>query len=416
MKVAIEDLSSVKKKVVVNMPKEDVEKGLKEELLKIAKVAQIKGFRKGKAPFAMVEKVYMPDAMERYADKAVKESLRSIVLEHNFDIATTPVLENQRFDDDGFIFEVTIELHPKVELKKYKGLTFKKDKAEVTEEMVNNKIDEIRQKHKEYVERGENEACEDGDLVETLILKYVVNGEEKATNFHENIDLSKAEIYPEIREALVGSKVGEKKEVTMKMSDEKDARDVYIELEVKGIKRPKFPSDEELALKVKKATFEELKNDIKLEIEREKQFEVEKKFRDDMFKLLFDENPFEVPPSSIENLAIKMAEDLYANYKRYGMDPDKMMIDWNGVVEKYKGEAERHLKQQYLIKAIKDKENIDVSEEELENKLSELFGNVPEQEKAKFFQNTNIRNSLYLDMVTKKVIDFIVSENTVVEG
>ncbi|GAB4436603.1 MAG: trigger factor [bacterium] len=420
MKVDIQDLSSVKKKVSVTLPKEKVEEGLKNELLKIAKVAQIKGFRKGKAPFAMVEKFYMPEAMERYAERAIKESLKNIVEEHNFDLATTPVLESQNFNEDGLAFDLSLELHPKIELKNYKGLTFKKKRVEVTDDEVAKQIEEYKDKQKELVEKGSDAVCEDGDYVETFILKYLVNGELQAENFHENIDLSKKEVYPEIRSALIGSKVGDKREITVKIEaqqegDKKSESEMYVELEVKGIKKYQFPSDEKLLEVMKVATLEELKEKIKSNILKKKQSEAERDFRRDVFDLLAKENPFEVPPTSIDNLAIKMAEDMYSTYTRYGVNPEEIGFNWDKVVEDFHPEAERSLKQQYLIKTIKEAENIDVTEEEVDSKLEELFGNVPDKEKIKYFQNNNLRNNLYFDMISKKVFDFIVEQNTVVE-
>ncbi len=420
MKVNIEDLSTVKKRVTVTLSKEKVDEELKNELLKIAKVAQIKGFRKGKAPFAMVEKVYMPEAMERFADRAIRESLKTVVDENNLNLAVSPVVESQNFGDEGFVFNATLEIHPRVELKKYKGLTFKKGKVNVTDEEIAEKIEELRKRLGELKDRESGEHCEDGDIVEILVQKYEVDGKEMGSNFHESIDLSKKEIFPEIREALIGSKVGEIKEIKIKypedINDENLAsKEGFVSFEVKGIKRHVYPSDEVLAEKNGVNSIDELKDKIKSELISGKQAEVDRNFRKEVFRILAEENSFEVPPTSIDELAYKMAEDLYNTYKRYGMDPDKLGLDWANIIENYKGEAERSLKQQYLIKAIKEAENLDVSEEEVEEKLEQLFGNIPDAEKIKYFQNSNIRNNLYVDMVSKKVFDFIVSQNNVVE-
>lgn len=420
MKVDIEDLSSVKKKLVVTFPKEEVEKGIKNELMNIGKVAQIRGFRKGKAPFSLVEKTYMPEAMERYADKTIRESLKNIVDEKKLNLANSPVIEKQDFLEDGFSFHAVVELHPEVNLNKYQGLTFKKQKMEVTEEQVSAKIEEFRKNGVTLEDKENGSVCEDGDIAKVEIFKFEVDGKEIGSNFHEDIDLSKKEIFPEIREALVGAKVGEKKEIKIKyaddLPDEKLAgKEGYVSFEVKGLKKYVYPTDDQLLEKMGVGSMDDLKEKVKKDLMASLKSEAERKFREDVFKKLSEENPFEVPPTSIDELAYKMAEDLYNSYKRYGLDPDKLSLDWNNVVENYKIQAERNLKQQYIMKAIKEKENIDVTEEELEQKLEELFGNIPEKEKIKFYQNNNLRTNLYVDMISKKVFDFILSQNTVEE-
>lgn len=420
MKVDIQDVNSVTKNVTVTFPKNDVENGLKAELQKIAKVAQVKGFRKGKAPFSMVEKLYMPEAMERYADKVIKESLKSIVEENNFDLATTPLLKDQKFSEDGFLFDVMLELHPKVELKNYKGLTFYKKKVNVTDEDVDAEVKILTNKYVEYVDKGEDAVCEDKDVVDVFINSFSVNGEEKGANFHETIDLSKGETFSEIKAALIGSKVGEKKEVVIKYPEDLQDKNLaskegFVSLEVKGIKKPVYPSNEELAEKEGFKTFEDLTNSIKEKINSRKTKDIERDFKTEVFSILAKENPFEVPASLVNNLAIKMAEDLYNTYKRYVLDPEQLNFDWNVVVEKYIPEAENSLKQQYLIRAIREAENIDVTEEEVEEKLAELLQGFPDMEKVKYLNNHKLRESFSLDLLNKKVFDFILSQNSVVE-
>jgi len=420
MKVDIKDVNSVTKNVIVTFPKDEVENGLKSELQKIAKVAQIKGFRKGKAPFAMVEKYYMPEAMERYADKAIKESLKNIVEENKLDLAVTPILKDQKFTDDGFMFDVMVELHPTVELKNYKGLTFNKKKVVVTDEEINAQIDTIRKKYIDYVDKGNDAVCEDGDLVNTLIISYSIDGEEKGQNFHENIDLSRPTIFPELRAALVGSKIGEQKEVVIKYPQDIGDKDLAskegrILLEVKKIEKQVLPADEELAEKEKFENFEQLKNNVREKLIETKLKDYEKEFRTEVFKILAKENPFDVPASLVNDLAVKMAEDLYNSYKRFGLDPEKLNFDWNAVIDRYLPEAEMSLKQQYLTKAIKEAENIDVTEEELEETLGKVLNSIPDKEKFKYLQNQRVRDSFYLDMLNKKVFEFILSQNTVVE-
>lgn len=421
MKVQIEDLSSVKKKITVNFPKEKVDEELKKELLKIQKTAEIKGFRKGKAPYSIVEKIYMPEAMRRYSERIIKDSLQSITTEHNLDIATRPIVEKEDFTDEGFEYHAIVEVHPKVELKNYKGLTFKKKKVEITEEMIDAKIEEMRESRVKTTPLPEGEKSDIDCFVTFDVLEYKLNGEDKGSFQNENVDLRKEGIFKEIKDALTNVSVGEIKEFSFTYPEDMDDENLKgkkadLKIMIKNIKKRIYLNNEELAKELGYNSLADMREAFRKQLETKLTKESEEEFKISIFNKLAEENPFEVPEGMIEELAIKMLEDFIRNLERSGLNPEKLQLDWKNMYELNKKQAEIILKRHYIMKAIKDLENIDVSEEEINSRVGELIEKAQDREKASvYFENPKVRNNIYMDIFESKVIDFLKNNNQIVE-
>jgi trigger factor len=424
VKVNIEDVTTVKKKIIVNFPKESVDEEIKKELLKIQKTAEIKGFRKGKAPYSIVEKIYMPEAMRRYSERIIKESLENITTENKLDIATRPIIEKEDFTESGFEYHAIIEVHPKVELSNYKNLNIKKQRLNITDEMIEKNISELKEKNYNTEEVGEGVKSDQNSIVTFDVIEYKLDGEYIGKFDNETVDLTKETIFSELKNALLGCSIGEIKEVFFTypedMEDEKlRGKKAELKIMIKKISKKVFPDENELA---KKMNFEDifaLKESIKKNIETKLSKEIEDKFRVDLFNKIAEENPFDVPEGMIDELAIKMLEDFMRNLERAGLDPSKMNLDWKNMYEANKKSAEHILKRHYILKALKEKENLEVTEEELENRISEIIENSQDKERASaYLANPNVRRNIYMEMLENKVVEFLINNNQIeiVEG
>ncbi len=419
MKVNIEDVTTVKKKVIVNFPKEAVDEELRKELLKIQKTAEIKGFRKGKAPYSIVEKIYMPEAMRRYAERIIKESLQNITTENQLDIATRPIIEKEDFTESGFEYHAIIEVHPKVELNKYKDLTIKKQKVNVTEEMIDNALKELREKNYHVEDIAEGEKSKENSIVTFDVIEYKLDGEYIGKFDNEVVDLTKATIFSDLKNALIGCGVGEIKDVVFTypedMEDEKlRGKKAELKIIIKKISKKVYPDDNELAKIMNFENILALKEDIRKNIENKLSGEVEDKFRVELFNKLAQENPFEVPESMVDEMAIKMLEDFMRNLEKAGIDPSNMNLDWKNMFEVNKRSAEHVLKRHYILKALKEKENLEVTEEELDKRISEIIEKSQDKEKASaYLTNPNVRRNIYMDMLENKVVEFLIANNQI---
>lgn len=421
MNTEIIDLSSVKKKIIVKFDKDEVEPEIKNELKTISKTAKIKGFRQGKAPFHLIEKIYTPAAKNNYAEKVVRESLLKIVEEKKFQIASRPIIEREAFEDGGFTYEATIEVHPEVSLTKYKNLEFKKNKVTATEEEVLTKIESLRNKHIAYEELPEGEEAKEDHVVSFDVLKYTLEGEDLGTFINQQIDLSKETVFSEIKSAILGLKKDDEKEFSFSypqdIDDEKlRGKKANLKIKIKSLKKKIYPNDDELAKKEGKEDYLSLKKEISDKIIEEKQTREEESFKKMVYSKIYQENPFEIPEGLKNEVALDMLQSFVKNLEQSGIDVKKLNLEWEKMYENYKIMAEDFLKRQYIIKAIKKQENIDISDEELDKIAREKAEKSSNKENfLNYFNTPEGRRTLYLTELENKIYKFILDNNKIVE-
>lgn len=421
MDVRIEDVSSVKKRVQVTIPKERVEEGVRHELAKLQKTAKLKGFRPGKAPMQLVEKLYRGDAYRNFADNAVKISLAEIVRENDYDVASRPTVEKEEFPEGNFTYDAVIELHPDVKLGNYKGLTVCRKKVEVSGDELDERVEAMRQRFATYEDRAEGDAVVDGDLVRMDILSNKLGGQDVGTNEGQFVDLSRPTIYPAVREALVGARIGDERDVTIEYPDDVErpemrGKKTEMRIRVMGIRKKLMPDLAETAAKMGLASADELTEKVRDEIVQGKTRQGEEQFRTDLFKLIADENPFDVPDGVREDVALRMMEEFVKNVQRSGVDIDKAGFDWKVMFENYKQNAESLLKRQYIVRALEKHEGLTVTDDELRERIMSMVAGVADPDNAaKYLDDENLRRNVAMEMKELKAVEYLVANNTVVE-
>lgn len=421
MNVEIVDLSSVKKRIIVKFEKEEVEPEIKKELKEIAKTAKLKGFRQGKAPFHLIEKLYTNEAQSRYAESIIKATLSKIMEENNLEIATRPIIEKEEFENNGFLYEALIEIHPSVELKSYKNLELKKDKIIATEEEILKRIEDLRNKHVIYEDLPEDELAKEDNIVNFDVLKYHLEGKDLGTLVNQQVDLSSDSIIKDIKSAILGLKKDEEKEFSFVYSNEVEqeslrGKSVNLKIKVTGLKKKAYPDDESLAVKVGKENFNSLKEEISQNIIEGKKKDQEEKFKKLLYSKIYDENPFEIPEGLKNEVALDMLQNFVKNLEQSGLDVKSMNLEWDKIFESYKEQAEHFLIRQYIIKAIKKQEGIDVTEEEINKIAQERAEKSYSKEKViEFFSTPEGRRSLYLSELENRIYNFLLENNKIVE-
>ncbi len=421
MNVDIIDLSPVKKKITVKFPQEEVLPKVKKELSQIGRVAKIKGFRQGKAPMSLVEKLYMEDARKKFAENAIKESLLEIINNNNLDIAVRPVVEKEEFTEEGFVYDAVVETHPVVKLEKYKGFEFKKPKVEAKDEEIENKIAEIKEKHVSYEETEEDVSAGEDHVVNFDVLNYNLDGKEQGESLNQEIDLSKETIFKEIKEAILGLKKNEEKEFSFiypqDIENEKlRGKEAKLKIKINAIKRKKQPTDEELIKIIGKESIEQLRSEISASIISSKQKDADERFKKEVFDKIYAENPFEIPVGLRDEVAFEMLQSFAKSIEQAGLDPNAMGFEWDKIFESYRAQADDFLKRQYIIKAIKQAENIDISDDELNSIINSMVEKSYNKEKLmQYYSKPEAKRNIYLKEIENRVFDFLVKNNMVVE-
>lgn len=380
----------------VTVDAETFEKAVQKSYKKNIGQVNLPGFRKGKAPRQMVEKMYgkdvfYPDAIEfcypEALEAAIKEAgLRVVAVEAVEEVST----------ENGFEFKATVIVEPEVEIEGYKGIEIKSKAVRVTEKMINEEIDKIRDRNSRMI-TVEDRAAADGDTAvidfEGFLGDVAFEGG-KAENY--NLALGSGSFIPGFEEQIIGHNAGEEFTITVKFPEDYQAeelkgQDAQFKIKLHEIKTKELPElDDEFVKDVSdKETVEDYKKEIKETISKRLKEERENDISNQITDKLIELVQGEVPEAMYDNEVNSMIRDFDARLRSQGMEMNMylgyMGMDVEALKNMYRKDAEKRVKLRLALKKIAKLENITVTDEDVEAefaKLSESYGVDVERIKA----------------------------------
>ncbi len=415
VKTEVKNLSSSKKELKVVLPKDEYDNIRDEEAKNVRKEAQIPGFRKGKAPLGMVKRRFA-GIIESYAmEKAAERSLFEGTIQEKIEIVGTPEAKEMNFDDEGnLVLTFHIETLPEIELQKYKGLEIMRDKYIITDKFVEEKIKELQQERAEVtavdgpVEEGHRVTIDMQELDESGV-PIVGRKYDDVT-----IKIGEGQFDKEIENQLIGAQKGETRRVEKVYPDDFPQEDYagkkeLYDMTIKEIMEEKIPelTDEfvqELGDESLK-TVEDLKKRVRENLEHQYENESKQRFEEDLIQTLLAENPFEIPQALIDNYVDAMARNAVQR------NPNLKMEDARRA---YEPNAETMVKWYYLTKRIAEAENIEVTDEDVQEFLEK---NIEDEEKRKeILANKASVERIKDDLFYEKVMKFLEENNEIKEN
>ncbi len=377
----------------------------------------IPGFRKGKAPRAVVEgmyghEVFYQDAMDELAPKAFDQGLK----ESQLRIVGAPAISDVKVSDDRtveYTFEVT--LYPEVTLGQYKGLSAQKDEVKVTDEEVDKELEAARKRNARILTVDDREA-QMGDTANIDFDGYL-NGERfdggKAEGY--DLELGSGSFVPGFEEQIVGMKIGEEKDINITFPQDYVAdlagKDVVFKVKLNSLSTKELPElDDEFAKDVSEFdTLDEYKADIRAKQEKQQQEMADNKFRSEIIRKACENMTVDIPAVMIDDKLEEMVRNYAANFgftdrKTSLEDLLKMMgVDAAAI----RPSAEMQVKTELLLEAVVKAENMEVTEEDTEEymkKVAEGIGAKVEDMKS-YFSKDFIEDELKKERATNIIID-----------
>lgn len=407
MKVQLQDLSATRKRLEVEVPPERVEKVLEVVLREIQKKANIKGFRKGKAPLELVKTLYKDQVENETIERLLKETLNEVLEKEKIEALTVPKVEAGPLEENkAFTYWALIDVRPQVSLQEYKGLKLELKKFKpIDEEAVSEHIKLMQQQlaqlrvveGRDQVKRGDWVLV---DFETRMDGKLVPDGKVENHLF----EVGSGTMIPGFEEAVEGMRVGETKEFSLLMPadhprEDLAGKEVVFRLTLKEIRERVLPPvDDNFAKDLGFENLEDLKNKVKEELER-RQKEAEKALlRQKLLEALLEKNPLEVPQSLVERRALELLKRIeervssLSEKKRQEAYLDCLKI------------AEREFKTLYLVEEIAKTEGISVGEEEIDEYLR--ASNIPEP----LFKSSSVRDRAKRELEREKVFEFLLKE------
>ena len=383
MNVKTEDLGKNSFKITVEVEAEEFDKAYQQSYQKNKNRIQIQGFRKGKAPLALIEKVYGPEVFyEDAADIVINDTYAKAADESGLDIVSRPEVDFDQIEKGkNFIYTAKVAVKPEVKLGNYKGIEVTKMDAEVTDAEVDAEIEKLRDQN------SRNITIEDQPVADKDIIKLDYEGSVDGVPF----DGGKAEdaelvigshtFIDNFEEQLIGMNIGDEKEINVTFPEEYHAENLkgkaaVFKCKINSITRKELPeADDEFAQEVSEFdTLAELKEDMKKKLLENKKKEIDRAKEDEAIAKLIETSEMDVPDAMVETEARNMAESFAQRVQAQGM-PFEQYLKYTGMdpktfVSQMKPQALTRIKSRLVLEAIVKAENIEATPEEIDAEFS----------------------------------------------
>lgn len=418
MNYKLESVNSCTRKLLFQFENLDLSTEIKREVLNKQKNSNLKGFRKGKAPVAMVQKLFGPQIENDALNNFIRGQIFSAITKENLKMVGTPSLDNVKYDAGKSVsFDATVEVFPEIKLKDYSKFSFKKEHSEVTEQDLN----DVK---KDYLSsRAEMREIEDSKVTVAKGLFAVINfeGERADGSKPQNmkgteylLEIGSNSFIPGFEEGVVGMKKGDKKvlELTFpadyhmaEMQNEKVKFSVEV-LEIKEKKIPEFT--EELAKEFGYLSVEDFMTKNKALLKAQKEKKSLQQLNESVIGKLIEENSFDVPAAMVVAQEKYLKEDMAKNLKQQGLSENMLkdyFVKWEKELFK---RAEHQVKSGLILESLALEFKIEVGEKDLDEKFAEVAGtsSLPLSDVKDFYlKNDNMKKNLTYAIKEEKTFE-----------
>ena len=412
MSVQVEKLEKNMAKLTVEVSAEDFKAAIKKAFNKNKNRFAIPGFRKGKAPQAMIEKMYGEGVFyEDAADEAINASYAEAMKESGLDIVSRPEVTIEKIGkDEPFVYSALVAVKPEVTLGQYKGVEVEKADASVSAEDVEAELKKVQEQNARLL-TVEDRGVEDGD--QTVIdFEGFVDG--------KGFEGGKAEDYPltigshsfidTFEEQLIGKKIGEECEVNVTFPTEYHAADLAgkpatFKVTVKEIKVKELPElNDEFASEVSEFdTLDEYKKDVEKKLAEKKEIEANSKNEDAVVAKVVENATMEIPDKMIDAQAENMVQDMARRMQSQGLSLD--------MKEQARPDAEKRIRTRLVLEAVAKAENIQISDEKVDEEVAKMAEAYKmEVEKLKSYMSESDVKQMKEDLAVQQAVDLLVAE------
>lgn len=426
MSLQVEKLEKNMAKLTIEVSAEELEKAIQSAYQKNKNKISVPGFRKGKVPRQIIEKMYgkevfyddavnalIPDAYE----KAVEECEETIV--------SSPKIEVVEIEAGRpFIFTAEVALKPEVKLGKYKGVKIEKQEIDVTDEEIDAEVSKERESNARMIE-VEGRAIENGDIA-TIDFEGFADGAAFEGGKGENYPLTigSGSFIPGFEEQLIGKNKGDEVDVNVTFpedyhAEELKGKDALFKVTVKEVKTKELPElDDEFAAEVSEFdTLAEYKEDIKKKLTEKKEKEAKNAKEEAVLDAIIADSAMEIPDAMLETQQRQIVDEFAERLQMQGLSLQQYFqftgLDTQKMLEQVKPQADRRIRSRLVLEAIVKAEGIAATDEDYENeiaRMAEVYNMEADKVREMLGGNENAKKQLLDDLAITKAADFVVAE------
>lgn len=428
MSLQVENMEKNMAKLTIEVSAEELEKAIQGAYLKQRNKISVPGFRKGKVPRQMIEKMYGVGIFyEDAANALIPTAYGRAYDECELDIVSQPKVEVVQLEKGKpFIFTAEVAVKPEVTLGEYKGLSVDKVSNRVTAKEIDAKLEEEQKKNARTVV-VEDRAVQDGDEV-VLDFEGFVDGVAFEGGKGENYPLTigSGSFIPGFEEQLIGAEAEKEVEVNVTFPEEYHSEDLagkaaVFKCTVHEIKAKELPElDDEFAAEVSEFdTLDAYKADIKAKIKEQKIADGNRKKEDQAVEKAVANATMEIPEAMIDTQVNQMAQDFAQRIQQQGLSMEQYFqftgMTAESMMEELRPQAVKRIETRLVLEAIAKAENIEITDERIDEELAKMAEAYKmEVEKLKEFMGENEKEQMKMDLAVQDAVTFLV-DNAVEE-
>ena len=426
MPFKVEDVSSVKKTFHIEVPQEEVTEELNKAYNQLKKSAKVKGFRPGKIPRAVLERMFKKDVHADVSSRLIQSSFLDALKQTQLKIVGNPDLDPPALvADSAYKYEATVEVTPEIDDIEFKGLELKRNMYAASDDEVDAQLKALQRSMAQHEKISEDRPAQTDDFV-LVNLEGLRDGEPvpeftKTENF--SLQIGKAIISEDVDNQIIGMKVGDTKKFTTKFDkdfpNEKLAGlEVIFEVVLNEIRKEFLPPiDDALAKKAGPyKNLDELKKIILDNIEQGYEKRKEQELNEQIFKALISRTTFEVPDAMVEMELEGIVEEAERSFAYRNTSLEEMGLSKETIAEKYRETALNQVKRHLVLGKIIDQEKLEIDDQELESGLKEMsenFNQPLEGIKQYYDQNKDKLDLFKHTLLEKKAIKLILDSSKI---
>jgi len=428
MQVKVEDVSSVKKVLHIEIPEDTVTRELNTAYQQLKKTAKVKGFRPGKTPRSVLERMFKKDVHMDVSSKLLQDSFVEALKETDLNIVGNPKIDPPQLEEKGpYKYDATVEIKPEIDKIDFKGLSLKKALYRITDEEMDAQLQMLQKNLAEQIPVTEDRGVKENDFVRIDYEGFEDGKPFSETQKTENftMKIGDGHISETFDEKMIGMKPGDTREIHVSFPEdyfnEKLASlEITFQVQLHEIREEILPEiDDEFSKRFGQyETLDDLKKAITDNLNQGYAKRVEQELNEQIFEALIEKTEFEVPESMIDHELEGIIEEAERSFAYHNKAMEDLGLSKEILSEKYRDTAEKKVRRYLLLDKIVEQEKMTLSDQDIEDGFNEMARSVnqPLEEIKKFYkQNENKIEYFKHTLLEKNAVKLILENSTIEE-
>ncbi len=426
MQVTVEDVSSVKKTLHIEIPENEVARELDTAYNTLKRTAKIKGFRPGKVPRSVLERMFGKNVHADVSSRLIQTSFVDAIKQTDLRVVGNPQVDPPELDPKGpYKYDATVEITPEIADIDYKGLKLKRTNYQFSDDEVESQLKMLQKNLARHEKISEDRAARDDDIV-LIDYEGFKDGkpfEETGKTENFTLKIGAGAISKDFDKRLVGMQPGESKEITETFPEDFSnkamaGKEITFHVNLKEIRHEVLPDiDDVFAKKVGQyENLDELKQAIENNLKQGYAKRVEQELNEQIFTELISATDFETPDVLVDMELEGIIEEAERSFAYQNTSLEQMGLSREGIAEKYRDTALKQVKRHLILSKLIDQESLTLSDEELENGLKEMsenFGHPLEAIQKYYDENKDKLDLFKHTLLEKKAITLIIDSSKI---